>query len=116
MVHGGPLTPDPTGKWPYVGEVRVGNVLNLTDPATVRGMGIDPVWLTMPVSESHPAELIYAYTGRIANRAYDKGYSGILYPSSRNPYGGRALVLFEGRYDPAYEIIRMLDFMLERRE
>ncbi|RQL72713.1 hypothetical protein BJI55_08145 [Acinetobacter pittii] len=48
-------------------------------------------------------EAIYAYTNRIANQAYDKGYTGIIYNSSRNTgsNNNRAVVLFGGRYDAA---------------
>lgn len=54
-------------------------------------------------AEINKKEAIYAYTNSIANQAYDKGYTGIIYNSSRNTASSnnRAVVLFSGRYNAA---------------
>ncbi|RLZ08822.1 filamentous hemagglutinin N-terminal domain-containing protein [Acinetobacter sp. 2JN-4] len=97
------------GKSLFVGQVEVKNVLDLTDPKILKQMGIDQKKLTeiapdgMTKSELARKDAIYAYTNSIANQAYDKGYSGIIYNSSRNTgsNNNRAVVLFGDRYDPA---------------
>lgn len=87
------------GKSLYVGEVRVDNVLDLTDPDVVRKMNIDPAKLSAKVDDVVAQKKVYGYTNKIANQAYDAGYSGIVYPSSRKA-GSNAVALFDGRYDP----------------
>jgi hypothetical protein len=89
------------GKSLYVGQVEVKNVLDLTNPETLRVMNIDSQNLTALVNAQTPADArkAYQYTNQIANQAFDAGYTGILYPSSRNTTG-TAVVLFGGRYDP----------------
>jgi RES domain-containing protein len=87
------------GKSLYVGEVRVDNVLDLSDTDVVRQMNIDAAKITAKVDDVVAQKKVYGYTNQIANQAYDAGYSGIFYPSSRKA-GSNAVVLFEGRYDP----------------
>ncbi|AMM29634.1 DUF637 domain-containing protein [Acinetobacter pittii] len=97
------------GKSLFVGQVEVKNMLDLTDPKILKQMGIDQKKLTEIApdgysnAEKAKKEAIYAYTNRIANQAYDKGYTGIIYNSSRNTgsNNNRAVVLFGGRYDAA---------------
>lgn len=97
------------GKSLFVGQVEVKNVLDLTDPKILKQMGIDQKKLTAVVPDGSSSlekakkEAIYAYTNSIANQAYDKGYTGIIYNSSRNTgsNNNRAVVLFGGRYDAA---------------
>jgi filamentous hemagglutinin len=101
-----------SGKSLFVGDVRIGNILDLTDPTVLRQMNIDPVMLTARMNNPDLDSHIYDYTNRIANQAYDTGYAGILYPSSRNPYGGNALILFSGGYNPD-NIRKILDFQLK---
>lgn len=86
------------GKSLYVGEINIDNVLDLTDQGTIKMMGIDSNKLAASVNSPIEQKVVYAYTNKIANKAYTAGYNGILYPSSRNPTG-KALVLFGGRYD-----------------
>ena len=86
------------GKSLYVGEARVDNILDLSDPDVVKQMNIDPAKLTARVDDVVAQKKVYGYTNQIANQAYDAGYSGIVYPSSRKA-GSNAVVLFEGRYD-----------------
>ncbi|MEB3792590.1 hypothetical protein [Acinetobacter sp. IK40] len=80
-------------------------MLDLTDPKILKEMGIDQKKLTQKIDDANEAQKasIYAYTNNIANQAYAKGYTGIIYNSSRNTgsSNNRAVVLFGGRYDPA---------------
>ncbi|ENX35546.1 hypothetical protein F889_01215 [Acinetobacter colistiniresistens] len=93
----------------FVGQVEVKNMLDLTDPKVLKQMGIDQKKLMEAVpdgitkAEIAKKDAIYAYTNNIANQAYAKGYTGIIYNSSRNTgsSNNRAVVLFGGRYDPA---------------
>lgn len=66
-------------------------------------MEIDSKKLTQIVNTKAEQDVVYAYTNQIANQAYDKGYSGIIYDSSRKTgaSNNRAVVLFGGRYDSA---------------
>lgn len=93
------------GKSLFVGQVEVKNMLDLTDPKILKQMGIDQKKLTQKIDDANEAQKasIYAYTNNIANQAYGKGYTGIIYNSSRNTgsSNNRAVVLFGGRYDPA---------------
>jgi filamentous hemagglutinin len=86
------------GKALFVGDVRIGNILDLTDPEVLEKMNIDHAKLTAMMNNPKKEGHIYEYTNQIANQTYDLGYTGILYPSSRNPYEGKALILFGGRY------------------
>ncbi len=95
-----------TGKSLFVGDVEVENVLDLTDPDVVREFGIDPSRLSERMDSPLQQSSVYGYTNEISNKAYDAGYSGIVYPSSRKQGNNTAVVLFEGRYDPsAIEVI-----------
>ncbi|MBH8484403.1 DUF637 domain-containing protein, partial [Acinetobacter baumannii] len=98
------------GKSLFVGQVEVKNMLDLTDPKILKQMGIDQKKLTQIVNTSTEQDFVYAYTNKIANQAYDKGYSGIIYNSSRNTgsSNNRAVILFGGRYD-AEKIKPVLD-------
>ncbi|QNX89151.1 two-partner secretion domain-containing protein [Acinetobacter seifertii] len=98
------------GKSLFVGQVEVKNMLDLTDPKILKQMGIDQKKLTQIVNTSTEQDFVYAYTNKIANQAYDKGYSGIIYNSSRNAgsSNNRAVILFGGRYD-AEKIKPVLD-------
>ena len=100
------------GKSVFVGEVKVDNVLDLTDPDVAERMGIATEKLTQKVDNPMQQKSVYGYTTEISNQAYDAGYSGILYPSSRKSGGNNnALVLFEGRYDPD-QINTLLNFQI----
>jgi filamentous hemagglutinin len=100
----------------FVGQEKLKNMLDLTDPKILKEMGIDQKKLTEAVPDgTTKAEIakknaIYAYTNNIANQAYAKGYTGIIYNSSRNTEANnnRVVVLFSGRYDPA-QIKSVLD-------
>lgn len=98
------------GKSLFVGDVHVDNVLDLTDENVLNQMNIDPNKLLARVDSPLEQKAIYGYTNQIANQAYDAGYNGILYPSTRGP--GNAVVLFGGRYDPS-AISRVVDFPLQ---
>lgn len=93
------------GKSLFVGQVEVKNMLDLTDPKILKQMGIDQKKLTQKVDDANEAQkaAIYAYTNNISNQAYDKGYTGIIFNSSRNTgsSSNRVVLLFGGRYDPA---------------
>ncbi len=89
------------GKSLYVGEVEIDNILDLTDPHLLDQMNIDKSKLTARADNPIQQQQVYNYTNDISNQAYTAGYSGILYESSRKTEGNnKALVLFEGRYDP----------------
>ena len=99
------------GKSLFIGKVRIDNMLDLTDPAVLKKMNIDPKRLTEKLNDGDPKhfEYVYGYTNRIANEAYAQGYSGIIYNSSRNDrINNKAVVLFGGRYDPT-NITEILD-------
>ncbi|WP_346288597.1 DUF637 domain-containing protein [Zoogloea sp.] len=100
------------GKSLFVGQVEVKNVLDLTDPVVTKRMNIDPLKIAEIASDVDPAakRSVYSYTNQIANQAYDAGYTGIVYSSTRNP-GGKAVVLFNGRYDPM-SIQPVLDYSI----
>jgi hypothetical protein len=88
------------GKSLFVGEVRVDNILDLTDPKVLKQMDIDPAKLTARVDNPVQQKAVYGYTNQVSNQAYDAGYNGILYPSSRKAGNNQAITLFDGRYDP----------------
>ena len=90
-----------SGKSLFVGQVEVKNMLDLTDPTVLKNMSIDSSKLYAVASDTNnlAKNAVYTYTNEIANQAYDAGYTGIIYSSTRNP-GGKAVVLFDGRYDP----------------
>lgn len=90
-----------TGKSLFVGQVEVGNMLDLTDPAVLKSMSIDSSKVSAIASDVDAVakSSVYSYTNQIANQAFDAGYTGIIYSSTRNP-SGKAVVLFGGRFDP----------------
>lgn len=98
------------GKSLFVGDVHVDNILDLTDENVLNQMNIDPAKLLARVDSPLEQKAVYGYTNEIANQAYDAGYNGILYPSTRGP--GNAVVLFGGRYDPGL-ISPVVDFSLQ---
>lgn len=99
-----------TGKSLFVGDVHVDNILDLTDENVLNQMNIDSSRLLARVDNPLEQKAVYGYTNEIANQAYDAGYNGILYPSTRGP--GNAVVLFGGRYDPSL-ISPVVDFPLQ---
>jgi len=97
------------GKSLYVGRLEIDRILDLTDPSVIRALGLDRSRLTELVTSSDDARRVYAYTNKISNAAFDSGYNGILYYSSKSNRSGRALVIFDGRYTES-DIQRILDF------
>ncbi|MFD2231222.1 RES domain-containing protein [Alkalimarinus sediminis] len=55
--------------------------------------------LTARVDNPVQQKAVYGYTNQVSNQAYDAGYNGILYPSSRKAGNNQAITLFDGRYD-----------------
>ena len=98
------------GKSLFVGDVHVDNILDLTDEKVLDQMNIDSTKLLSRVDSPLDQKAVYGYTNQIANQAFDAGYNGILYPSTRGP--GNAVVLFGGRYDPNL-IAPVVDFPLQ---
>ncbi|MFV0388903.1 MAG: RES domain-containing protein [Pyrinomonadaceae bacterium] len=74
------------GRIPVAKNVRVANVLDLTNPSVRQQLDVSLEDLT---SNS------YTTTQRIGDWARQNGYDGILAPSARNPGGGN-LVVFDG--------------------
>lgn len=87
------------GKSLYVANMKVNNILYLTDPAIRQKANIDFNKMTELATDLN-IDSVYGYTNQIEKQAYSAGYSGILYPSSRKQ-GANAMVLFDGRYDPS---------------
>lgn len=79
------------------GGVRADKVLDLTDSQVRKALNIDETQLTLSTGNR---ELDYAYTQQISRKAYEAGYSGVIYPSAQRASRSN-LVLFGGRYDPA---------------
>lgn len=76
-------------------------MLDLTDSDVLKKMNIKSKKLTGKVDTPKQQEKIYGYTNKISNQAYDEGYNGIIYPSSRKATGNnKAVILFGDRYDP----------------
>jgi hypothetical protein len=98
------------GKSLFVGDVHVDNILDLTDENVLDQMNIDSSRLQARVDSPIDQKTVYGYTNQIANQAFDAGYNGILYPSTRGP--GNAVVLFGGRYNPNL-IAPIVDFPLQ---
>jgi len=98
------------GKSLFVGDVHVDNVLDLTDENVLNQMNIDSSRLQARVDSPIDQKAVYGYTNQIANQAFDAGYNGILYSSTRGP--GNAVVLFGGRYNPNL-ITPIVDFPLQ---
>jgi hypothetical protein len=88
------------GKSLFVGDVRVDNMLDLTDSNVLKQMNIDSIKLTSRVDNPVQQKAVYEYTNRISNQAYEAGYNGIIYSSSRKAGNNNAVVLFGGKYDP----------------
>jgi RES domain-containing protein len=74
----------PAGKVSVSKDVRLGNVLDLTDPSTLRQLNVTTGQIT---GES------YKITQQLGNMARSNGYDGILAPSARRA-GGTNLVIF----------------------
>ncbi len=88
-----------SGKSLFVGDVKIDNILDLTDPDVLKNMNIDYTMLTKSVDTPIQQKSIYGYTNNVSNQAYQAGYNGILYESSRKSAGNnKALILFDGRY------------------
>ena len=87
------------GKSLFVGEVEVDNMLDLTDPEILKQMKIDQKMLSAKVDNPAQQKSIYGYTNEISNQAYDAGYNGIIYSSSRKDGNNKTVVLFGGRYN-----------------
>ena len=107
---------DLNGKSLFVGDVKVNNVLDLTDINTLKSLNIDANKLTQSTAglSREETDKVYQYTNEIANQAYYKGYSGIVYNSSRNTQStnNAAVVLFSGRYDQK-QITEILNYSLK---
>ncbi|MFC3032174.1 hypothetical protein ACFOEE_06560 [Pseudoalteromonas fenneropenaei] len=101
------------GKSIFVGDVELDNILDLTDPSVLKKMNIDPIKLTEKVDSHIQQKVVYNYTNKISNQAYDAGYNGILYSSSRKTGNNRAITLFEGRYN-ADNIKKVLDRTIKK--
>ena len=79
----------PIGKVSVSRDISLDNVLDLTDPSTLRQLNVTTDQIT---GES------YKFTQQIGNMARSNGYDGILAPSARR-FGGTNLVIFRGKYD-----------------
>jgi len=88
------------GKNLYRGRIEVDNVLDLTDANVLKRYGIDATRLRTQVEID---QFVYQYTNGIANRAFTKGYNGILFPSAQLP-GGTNLMIFNNAKFKATEI------------
>jgi filamentous hemagglutinin len=73
------------------GDVRIDNVLDLTDPAALRALGVTKAQITQ---SSHGVNGAYSHTQRIAEWAREQGYNGILAPSAQNK-SGTNLITFD---------------------
>jgi filamentous hemagglutinin len=73
------------------GDVRIDNVLDLTDPAALRALGVTKAQITQ---SSHGANGSYTHTQRISEWAREQGYNGILAPSAQNK-SGTNLITFD---------------------
>ena len=82
-----PFTP----KALVAGDVRIDNVLDLTDPAALRALGVTREQITL---SSHGANGSYNQAQRIAEWAREQGYNGILAPSAQTR-SGTNLITFD---------------------
>ena len=73
------------------GDVRIDNVLDLTDPAALKALGVTKDQIT---KSSHGVNGAYTHTQRIAEWAREQGYNGILAPSAQNK-SGTNLITFD---------------------
>jgi filamentous hemagglutinin len=73
------------------GDVRIDNVLDLTDPAALKALGVTKDQIT---KSSHGANGAYTQTQKIAEWAREQGYNGILAPSAQNK-SGTNLITFD---------------------
>lgn len=83
------------GKDVMTAGVRQQNVLDLTDVNVQQKLNVDVTKLTTNTGMSR---IDYAYTQEISRKAYEAGYTGIIYPSAQNP-GNSNMMVFGGRYD-----------------
>jgi filamentous hemagglutinin len=88
------------GKSLFVGDIRIDNMLDLTNSSVLKQMNIDPAKLTSKVDNHVQQKVVYEYTNQISNQAFEAGYKGIIYSSSRKSGNNKAVVLFGGRYNP----------------
>ncbi len=82
-----PFTP----KALVAGDVKIDNVLDLTDPAALRALSVTREQITL---SSHGANGAYNQTQRIAEWAREQGYNGILAPSAQTR-SGTNLITFD---------------------
>lgn len=80
-----------TPKALVAGDVRIDNILDLTDAAALRALGVTKAQITQ---SSHGANGAYTHTQRIAEWAREQGYNGILAPSAQNK-SGTNLITFD---------------------
>jgi len=73
------------------GDVRIEGVLDLTDPAALRALGVTRYEITQ---SSHGANGSYNHTQRIARWAREQGYNAILAPSAQRA-SGTNLITFD---------------------
>lgn len=66
------------------GDVRIDRVLDLTDPAALKALGVTREQITQ---SSHGVNGAYTQTQRIAEWAREQGYNGILAPSAQTRTG-----------------------------
>jgi len=90
-----------SGKSLFVGDLEIDGILDLTDADVAKSMNIDLAKLNKKVDNPVQQKKVYAYTNQVANQAYDAGYKGILYNSTRKDSSNKAVVLFGGRFDKA---------------
>lgn len=88
-----------TGKSLFVGDLEIDGILDLTDTEIAKSMNVDLAKLNQKVDNPVQQKKVYAYTNQVANQAYDAGYKGILYNSTRKEGSNKAVVLFGGRFD-----------------
>ncbi|WP_161796337.1 RES family NAD+ phosphorylase [Arsukibacterium ikkense] len=90
-----------SGKSLFVGGVEIDGILDLTDQEVAKSMNVDLAKLNQKVDNPVQQKKVYAYTNQVANQAYNAGYKGILYNSTRKEGSNKAVVLFGGRFDKA---------------
>lgn len=85
----------------YVGEINIDNILNLTNSDITDIMGIDYSRFTIVSNDFNRIQKaeVYKYTNLVGNQAFDAGYNGVLFNSSRNlSENNQVILLFDGRY------------------
>ena len=73
------------------GDVQIGGVLDLTNPAALKALGVTREQI---VRSSHGVDGAYDQTQRIARWARKQGYNAILAPSAQNRSGAN-LITFD---------------------